>query len=100
MKGWKVELRGFEPLTPSLRTRCSAELSYSPWRSVHSTRAVRRDDAARTEVQSGSGRARKAAMSWRMRSAIRAEVRSARLRSVRLRATSVVRRKPPVIPSG
>ncbi len=30
MKGWKVELRGFEPLTPSLRTRCSAELSYSP----------------------------------------------------------------------
>jgi hypothetical protein len=25
-----VELRGFEPLTPSLRTRCSAELSYSP----------------------------------------------------------------------
>ena len=25
-----MELRGFEPLTPSLRTRCSAELSYSP----------------------------------------------------------------------
>ncbi len=27
-----VELRGFEPLTPSLRTRCSARLSYSPFR--------------------------------------------------------------------
>ena len=27
-----VELRGFEPLTPSLRTRCSARLSYSPLR--------------------------------------------------------------------
>ncbi len=25
-----VELTGFEPVTPSLRTRCSAELSYSP----------------------------------------------------------------------
>ncbi len=26
-----MELTGFEPVTPSLRTRCSAELSYSPW---------------------------------------------------------------------
>ena len=25
-----VELRGFEPLTPWLQTRCSAKLSYSP----------------------------------------------------------------------
>jgi hypothetical protein len=25
-----VELTGFEPVTPSLRTRCSARLSYSP----------------------------------------------------------------------
>lgn len=25
-----MELTGFEPVTPSLRTRCSAELSYSP----------------------------------------------------------------------
>ncbi len=28
-RGW-VELRGFEPLTPWLQTRCSAGLSYSP----------------------------------------------------------------------
>src|SRR5690606_27674909 len=27
-----VELTGFEPVTPSLRTRCSARLSYSPLR--------------------------------------------------------------------
>jgi hypothetical protein len=27
-----VELTGFEPVTPSLRTRCSARLSYSPMR--------------------------------------------------------------------
>src|SRR5690606_34386660 len=28
----RVELTGFEPVTPSLRTRCSARLSYSPLR--------------------------------------------------------------------
>jgi hypothetical protein len=27
---WLVEVTGFEPVTPSLRTRCSAELSYTP----------------------------------------------------------------------
>jgi hypothetical protein len=25
-----VELRGFEPLTPSMRTRCATRLRYSP----------------------------------------------------------------------
>ena len=33
--GWSkaamVELRGFEPLTPSMRTRCATGLRYSPW---------------------------------------------------------------------
>jgi hypothetical protein len=29
-----VELTGFEPVTPSLRTRCSARLSYSPLREL------------------------------------------------------------------
>ncbi len=26
-----MELRGFEPLTPSMRTRCATGLRYSPW---------------------------------------------------------------------
>jgi hypothetical protein len=26
----RVELRGFEPLTPSMRTRCATGLRYSP----------------------------------------------------------------------
>ena len=30
IRDYAVELRGFEPRTFSLRTRCSAELSYSP----------------------------------------------------------------------
>jgi hypothetical protein len=28
---FQVELRGFEPLTPSMRTRCATGLRYSPW---------------------------------------------------------------------
>ena len=28
--GFWVELRGFEPLTPSMRTRCATGLRYSP----------------------------------------------------------------------
>ena len=28
--GFLVELRGFEPLTPSMRTRCATGLRYSP----------------------------------------------------------------------
>ena len=32
-----VELTGFEPVTPSLRTRCSARLSYSPLREWNCT---------------------------------------------------------------
>ena len=27
----RVELRGFEPLTPSMRTRCATGLRYSPF---------------------------------------------------------------------
>ena len=27
---FRVELRGFEPLTPSMRTRCATRLRYSP----------------------------------------------------------------------
>jgi hypothetical protein len=30
---FRVELRGFEPLTPSMRTRCATGLRYSPWNS-------------------------------------------------------------------
>ena len=30
---FQVELRGFEPLTPSMRTRCATGLRYSPWNS-------------------------------------------------------------------
>ncbi|MDQ1292746.1 MAG: hypothetical protein QG608_626, partial [Actinomycetota bacterium] len=32
-----VELRGFEPLTPSMRTRCATGLRYSPkaWQGYH-----------------------------------------------------------------
>jgi hypothetical protein len=29
-----VELRGFEPLTPSMRTRCATGLRHSPWNAV------------------------------------------------------------------
>jgi hypothetical protein len=29
LRKW-VELRGFEPLTPSMRTRCATGLRYSP----------------------------------------------------------------------
>ena len=29
--GKRVELRGLEPLTPSMRTRCATRLRYSPW---------------------------------------------------------------------
>ena len=29
-QGLLVELRGFEPLTPSMRTRCATGLRYSP----------------------------------------------------------------------
>ena len=32
--GNRVELRGFEPLTPSMRTRCATGLRYSPWTGV------------------------------------------------------------------
>ena len=35
-----MELTGFEPVTPSLRTRCSARLSYSPIREPQIVGAV------------------------------------------------------------
>ena len=34
-----VELRGFEPLTPSMRTRCATELRHSPLRAARGYRA-------------------------------------------------------------
>jgi hypothetical protein len=37
-----VELRGFEPLTPSMRTRCATGLRHNPNRSVHNQRTDRR----------------------------------------------------------
>ena len=30
-RGSDVELRGFEPLTPSLRTRCATNCATAPW---------------------------------------------------------------------
>jgi hypothetical protein len=39
-----VELRGFEPLTPSMRTRCATGLRYSPKNA--SQRSKRRDLSA------------------------------------------------------
>ena len=40
LRAW-VELRGFEPLTPSMRTRCATGLRYSP--KTASQRSKRRD---------------------------------------------------------
>jgi site-specific DNA recombinase len=36
-----VELRGFEPLTPSMRTRCATGLRHSPWTGVVRLPALR-----------------------------------------------------------
>jgi hypothetical protein len=35
LRCWVVELRGFEPLTPSLRTRCATGLRHSPSTAPH-----------------------------------------------------------------
>ncbi len=35
----EVELRGFEPLTPSMRTRCATGLRYSPWNGCQPSKA-------------------------------------------------------------
>ena len=95
-----VELRGFEPLTPSLRTRCSAELSYSP-KGVESYQDRRRTpDRFRRRRPTWPGYQPRRSRSARRRSWIIVVVRSARLRSTKERETSVVRRKPPVMPSG
>ena len=98
-----VELRGFEPLTPSLRTRCSAELSYSPNRAAMVPAPGLPDACARQSraaTKPRSGRRYRASRSRLRRSWTMVEVRSARLRSTSDRDTSVVLRKPPVMPSG
>ncbi len=50
----EVELRGFEPLTPSMRTRCATGLRYSPWnsrqRSKHRRLLARRAVLAATST--------------------------------------------------
>jgi hypothetical protein len=85
-KGFRVvEVRGFEPLASSVRGRRSAGLSYTP--------------GALGSVPGAAGSYSPA--SWRRRrSCTTVLVRSARLRSMSARATSVVRRRPPVIASG
>ena len=77
-----VEARGFEPLTSSMRPRRSAGLSYAP-----------KGDRQCTAVH-------EPARSRLRRSWMTVVVRSDRLRSIRALATSVVRRNPPVMPSG
>jgi hypothetical protein len=85
-KGFRVvEVRGFEPLASSVRGRRSAGLSYTP--------------GAVGSVPGPAG-SYSPASCRRSRSCTTVLVRSARLRSMRARATSVVRRKPPVIASG
>ena len=80
-----VEVRGFEPLASSVRGKRSAGLSYTP----------------RERRQCTAGRARQEpARSLRSRSWITVVVRSDLLRSISALATSVVRRRPPVMPSG
>ena len=37
-----MELRGFEPLTPSMRTRCATGLRYSPRTDAEDSKAVHR----------------------------------------------------------
>ena len=49
-----VELRGFEPLTPSMRTRCATGLRYSPWNSRQ--RSKHRRLLARRAVLAGTSR--------------------------------------------
>ena len=55
-----VELRGFEPLTPSMRTRCATGLRYSPWnsrqRSKHQRLLARRAVLAGTSRIASTGR--------------------------------------------
>ena len=56
----EVELRGFEPLTPSMRTRCATGLRYSPWnsrqRSKHQRLLARRAVLAGTSRIASAGR--------------------------------------------
>ena len=97
-----VELRGFEPLTPSLRTRCSARLSYSPFRECEFYRSGRSTKVER--IRTGYGpyylRFDSLRRSSRNLSCTTVAVTSERDRSTRERDTSVVRRRPLVIPSG
>ena len=60
-----VELRGFEPLTPSMRTRCATGLRYSPIRGrpgrpgrLHGsrrTRSIRRSESRRSSGERSGG---------------------------------------------
>jgi hypothetical protein len=49
--GFRVELRGFEPLTPSMRTRCATGLRYSPWTA---TKANRRTEGDANQIRGES----------------------------------------------
>lgn len=88
-KGSMVEVRGFEPLTPAVRRQCSTGLSYTPLATKGSSRYPS-PSTARPWRSSASRRSR-----WPI-----AVVTSPRVFSIRLRATSVVRRRFPVIASG
>jgi hypothetical protein len=57
----RVELRGFEPLTPSMRTRCATGLRYSPWNADSVANAGHFSLFAICEARCGAGQR---AVSW------------------------------------
>ena len=87
--GCRVEVRGFEPLTPAVRRQCSTGLSYTP----ESTQGSSRQPSPSTvrPCRSSASRSSRCPI---------AVVTSPRVFSMRLRATSVVRRRLPVMASG
>ena len=89
-----VEVRGFEPLTSSVRGKRSAGLSYTPIEGpvMIVPFVVGTDELCQLE--------RCRSRSRRRRSCTAVAVRSDRDRSTSDRATSVVRRRLEVIPSG
>lgn len=104
-----VEVRGFEPLTSSVRGKRSAGLSYTP----KGEGDCRADPIGCREPGTGCRITSETApdtaglmpstyflSSFRNLSCTTVVVRSDRERSTRARATSVVRRRPPVMPSG
>ena len=62
-----MEIRGFEPLTPGLQSRCSSQLSYIPF--VHgeapSPAALERREAGRKRLEAGPAVHRPACLSLR-----------------------------------